>query len=307
MQPNPSLKTGILLLTSVCFLALGLLWPQFMATVKGQDTLATIISTKGTAEWVSRHNLKRLGPQKSQPLRINDSLTTGSDGEMVIRFKKGAEIRLLPSSFVTLIRKANATLLAVRRGEIEVIKEGQGRSVLISQGEQDQPLSEYRWRETDQALWIDPKTLDTIKTVETSVVPPEGSENSTSKTIELSLPPNPTELLAKPSTQSPSDIQDQVRRMISDRLERQKNHLFRCYSQLVQKDKKAKGRLNIRFSVNNSGKVEDAFVTQSEIKDPPFQACLVQIIKRTDFQAFHGQTVSTFLPLRFERDLHSLE
>jgi outer membrane biosynthesis protein TonB len=128
-----------------------------------------------------------------------------------------------------------------------------------------------------------------------------GNESSTPS---LSLTKDP---LAPISTKQAGDFQAQIRGMIADRVGRQKNHLFRCYTTLIQKQKNASGKLDVHFTVNNLGKVEDPMIVKTEIMDKKFEKCLLQVIQRTDFQPFQGQKVSTFLPLRFEKNLNPIE
>jgi TonB family protein len=312
------------------FLTIGLAiyWPQYFVSLKmGQaGVLATVFSSRGSNEWISKKSLTHQKPQKSLSLRMNESLATGTDGVMVLKFKQGAEIRLLPSSFITLIRKANSTLIALRKGEIEVIREGEPNSVLISQGGQDRPLQDYHTTSVDASLWIDAQTLDTVKSVtpinsssESIHVSLEGEGSAPTPALDRSTIQSPvsesmgssinlsSDPLSSISTKQVKNFESQIRSMISDRISRQKNHLFRCYSTLVQqanaKSEAPQGKINLHFSVNNQGKVEDLLVLNSEIKDPKFQTCLIQVIKRTDFQPFQGQKVSTLLPLRFDKNL----
>ncbi len=318
-------------------LGLGLYWPKYYSSLKQEGVLATIISSKGTNEWVSRRSLKSLSPQKSNQIKINESLATGTDGEMVLRFKKGAEIRLLPSSFITLTRKANATLLALRRGDIEVIREGESNSVMVSHKGQDKSLQEFLTKTEPDLLLIDPQSLDTIKTVTTNTTPTtlvnsndlsssynanamgSSSTNPTTVTIASPDPATPASdsplslskgLLTPVTEQDVKDFQAQVRAMISDRVSRQKNHFYRCYTTLIQKKSskkldpnKLEGVVELHFTVNSYGKVEDSLITQSEIKDKNFQSCLLQVIKRTDFQPFRGPSISTLLPFQFDKNL----
>lgn len=296
----------LLLTASVGVLVGGYFWPQLYSSFKQSTAIATVVYSKGSTQWISRQNLKTLRPIKQQSIKMNDSLATGSDGEMVLHFKKGAEIKLLPSSFVTLVRKANSTLLSLRRGEIEILREGESDSVLVSQDGQDVPLQQYAPSNNQAEMWIDPQALDTVKIVES-----QKSELSTTEGMATEITGAPISLaktpLAPVSNQEQKQFQDQIRAMIADRVGRQKNHLFRCYTSLIQKKKNSHGKLDLHFTVNNLGKVEDPLIVKSEIEDPKFQACLIQIIKRTDFQSFQGQKVSTFLPLRFEKNLNPIE
>ncbi len=297
----------LFIIASLGVLGISFYWPRFYTTFKQSNVLATVISSKGTTEWITRQSLSKRPLQKSLSIKMNESLATGSDGEMVLRFKRGAEIRLLPSSFVTVVRKANSTLLALRRGEIEVINEGEGDSVLVSQKGLDRPLREYESPTTLETLWIDPQSLDTVKIVETSAQVAsaiEGSNSEINPNSPITLSKDP---LAPISEKQSQDFQSQIRSMIADRISRQKNHLFRCYSTLIQKKKAAHGKLDLHFTVNNIGKVEDLMIVKTEIQDKKFEGCLLQIIKRTDFQPFQGQKVSTFLPLRFEKNLNPTE
>lgn len=320
IHPVHNLSMRYFLLGGLLMFGLAVFWPKYFVSFKTKpaDVLATVVSSKGSNEWISKKALSHNKPQKALALRMNESLATGTDGEMVVRFRRGAEIRLLPSSFITLIRKANSTLIALRKGEIEVMREGEPNSVLISQGGKDKPLQDYLVPSSfDSTMWIDTQSLDTIKSVTTvtptspisvsleghETAPPPEAPTKRSLSPSLAYAKDP---LASLSPKNVKDFEGQIRSMISDRISRQKNHLFRCYSSLIQKKQNndtPQGKINLHFTVNNLGKVEDLMVLNSEIKDQKFQSCLTQVIKRTDFQPFHGQKVSTLLPLRFDKDL----
>ena len=307
-------------------------WPNFFNfyTFKANEKqiLATVVSQKGTTEWISRKTIQNLVPKKSSKLKMNESLSTGSDGEIVLRFKKGAEIRILPSSFVTLIRKANSTLLALRRGDVEVIEEGEQRSVLISFKGLEQPLKNYYQKVSDKTLFIDPQNLDSIKSVELSKnnsLPQTQTNDSKSDSVPQSTlssliegstltqsqelvpkllnTPNSEATLTSIDSIKMADYQTQIRSMISERIGKQKNHLFRCYSSLIQKNKTLQGKLDLHFKVSSLGKVEEALIVKNDLRDKKFESCLIQVIMRTEFIPFKGPTVSTFLPLRFEKNL----
>lgn len=303
MSENQSSKTWIFVLAGSATLCFSLYWPHLYNSMKTTNSLATIVSAKGTTEWISRQSLKKQKTKKALTIALNESLSTGTDGEMVLRFKKGAEIKLLPSTFVTLIRKANATLVAIRRGDIEVIKEGEANSVMVAQEGQDRSLREYQSKDSENNLVIDPQTLETVKMVDTDL--PTGNESSNKPDLAANASSllNPMAL----SDKSNKDLQAQIRKMIADRIGSQKNHLFRCYSTLIQKQKTAHGRLDVHFTVANTGKIKEPTIVSSEINDPKFQKCLLQIIQRTDFQPFEGQSVSTLLPLRFEKNLNTVQ
>ena len=306
MQRNQN--SWLMIILSLTFLGIGYYWPKFYSRLRPNNSLATVISFKGTTEWISKRSVRKLSIEKSLSIQINESLATGTDGELVLHFKKGAEIKLLPSTFITLIRKANSTLIALRRGEIEVIQEGEQDSVLISQNGTDKNLQDYQSQNIQEELWINPQSLDTIKTVETNPTIHSEVEGLKIDSSGFESPVLSTkELLGPISVKKNQTTQAHIRSMISDRIARQKNHLFRCYSTLIQKKKMARGKLELHFTVNNFGKVEDPLIVKSEIKDPIFEKCLLQIISRTDFQSFHGQKISTFLPLRFEKNLSSIE
>jgi TonB family protein len=302
MSENQSSKTWIFVLAGAAVLCFSIYWPSFFTSIRPVYSLATVVSSKGTTEWISRHSLKKQKPKKSLSVALNESLATGSDGEMVLRFKKGAEIKLLPNTFVTLIKKANATLIAVRHGDIEVIKEGEARSVLVAQEGQDHALGDYQTKEANDTLMIDTQTLDTVKTVETNAL-----ENNPASNASEPLRENAVPTVKSISQKATKDMQAQIRKMIADRMGTQKNHLFRCYTSLIQKEKTAHGRVDVHFSVSNQGKLKDPTIVSSDIKDPKFEKCLLQIIKRTDFQPFEGPSVSTLLPLRFEKNLNTVQ
>ncbi|MEY4616964.1 MAG: hypothetical protein RJB66_1924 [Pseudomonadota bacterium] len=302
MGENQSSKTWFFVLSGLAVFCLGFFWPSLFTSLKPASPLAIVVSSKGTTEWISRQSIQKAKPKKSLSLSLNESLATGTDGELIVRFKKGAEIKLLPSTFITLIKKANATLIAIRRGSLEVIKEGEAGSIFVAQNGRDHTMRDYQPQQIEESLEIDSQSLSANRAVDTtdsdsaeSAIPKETASKIQSESLMGSI------------EKANKDAQHQVRKMIADRIGAKKNHLFRCYSNLIQKQKKAHGRLDVHFVVNNQGKIKDPTIINAEIKDPKFQKCLVQIIQRTEFQPFEGQSVSTLLPLRFEKNLNTVQ
>lgn len=300
----------ILLVASLLTLGCGFYWPTFFSKLKSRHSQALILSSKGTSEHITRGQKKSLLPRSaSQPLALNESLSTGMDGEILLQFKSGARVRILPNSLITLLRKTNTPMIAVRRGELEVVDEGLSRSVLVSQDGKESSLSDYRFKDNSQELWIDPRSLDTVKMAPTERAY-SSPFNSNSVEGNANLAPSEGERITftntplEPLTEEKiKGFESQIRAMITDQISKQKTPMYRCYSRLLQKRPNTEGALELNFKVNGYGKVVNSMIIKNDMKEKDFERCIVEIVKRAKFKPFQGEPVSAFLPLRFQKNI----
>ena len=108
------------------------------------------------------------------------------------------------------------------------------------------------------------------------------------------------EIQAKPGNdrERPTD-QPLTRTEIQTAIGAQKNLFDNCYAAYLRKNLKASGRVQVAFSVNANGKVDEAKIHQSAIKDSTFEGCILQSFKRTYFRPFKGKTKKVIFPLNF--------
>lgn len=289
-------RTSIILLV-VALLVLGtsFFWPHLWLKLQNKNILATVIQLHGQAEKISIHNTSPKIIKKNSTIQALESLIIGSNSTLTIRFQEGAEIKLLPGTLVNFSGKAKNPQMNIKKGKLEVVSISAHEKLWISQNGRTTKAQNYKAvDDNDEALEINPILNQTDIQADTNISTSiEGGETA---------PENITSAIAN-IKQEPknNDEHSQIRLMISDRLARQKTRIYRCYSQLLQKQSDASGKLAVHFTVNNLGKVEDAEMASTQFKNDDFHKCLLNVVKRTNFLPFDGNTMATLLPLKFEK------
>ncbi|MES3037147.1 MAG: AgmX/PglI C-terminal domain-containing protein [Bdellovibrionota bacterium] len=87
---------------------------------------------------------------------------------------------------------------------------------------------------------------------------------------------------------------------IQNTLRRSQPLFFRCYTQLLQRSPKAKGQVDLVFTIQSSGKISQPQISGSQLRDDPFRRCLTDVVSRIEFPRFDGRSVSAVFPLKFE-------
>jgi hypothetical protein len=293
-------RTSILLLSLALFiLGASFFWPQLWQLSQNKNAIARVTQIRGQAEKVSIH---KAGPETIKKNSIVQNLETiivGNNSDLTVRFYDGAEIKILSGSLINFSGKPKNPQLNIKKGKLEVISINTTEKLWISENGRTLKAQNYKATHTqDQTLEINPEIKHSdIQTADPSFGGIEGGGIG-GKIANATL-----DVGANKSSSLKNDEQNQIRLMISDRLARQKIRIYRCYSQLLQKKPEAKGKLALHFTVTNLGKVEEAEMTSSQFTDENFHKCLVEVIKRTDFMPFKGNTMATLLPLKFEKTL----
>lgn len=291
-------RASLLLLTLALFiLGTSFFWPRLWQITQNKNAVATVTQIRGQAEKVSIH---KSGPEiikKNSIIQNLETLIVGSNSDVIVKFQEGAEIKILPGSLIHFSGKPKNPQMNIKKGKLEIVSLSTNDKLWISENGRTLKAQNYKNTTTqDQTLEINPElTQGEIQTDSNAFNSIEGGgiggkiAEATQEMGHLTPPPGK------------NDEQNQIRLMISDRLARQKTRIYRCYSQLIQKKPEAKGKLAVHFTVNNLGKVEDAEMTSSQFSDENFHKCLIEVVKRTDFLPFNGNTMATLLPLKFEK------
>lgn len=221
--------------------------------------------------FVLRKNLTQKEQLKSRTsLYVLDSVETAADGDATLEFDSAFRIRILENSLITMDQEGEHTVLIVKRGDVQVENFGREGTVYISQ-------EGSRWEATDYETVYRKKVA-------------EGSTDSTpslDSTIKATATP-------PPSTESLTAS------FIEDTLKLQRNSFFKCYTQLLQKTPGVVGQASVNFTISPSGKVTQASIASSSLQDADFKKCLLEAVKRVEFQPFEGGNISTIFPLKFE-------
>lgn len=237
----------------------------------GAKMLARVELNIGKA-FVLRKNLTQKDQLKTRTsLYSLDSVETAADGDATLEFDSAYRIRVLENSLITVDQEGEHTVLIIKRGDVQVENFGREGTVYISQ-------EGSRWEATDY------ETVYRKKVAEggTDSVP---SPDSAPKATTTTPPPSTDSLTAS---------------FIEDTLKLQRNSFFKCYTQLLQKTPGVVGQASVNFTISPSGKVIQASIASSNLQDADFKKCLLEAVKRIEFQPFDGGNISTVFPLRFE-------
>jgi|GEM_PF-3779231 len=204
--------------------------------------------------------------QTREIARPGDSISTAEDAEAKLQLHDGSELRILENSQILMEESLGKMLIVIKRGNIRVDEIQTRDQISISKNGQRVLAESY----------------------ETS---PVFSEPTLPDKEQISA-------VGRLQRKPPSEKE------ISEQFQKQKTALFKCYGQLLQKDPKAKGEINLSFMIQETGKTSNLMVQPageaSTLKDSGFEKCLSDVVSRIQFESFNGSPVSAIYPLSFE-------
>lgn len=230
-------------------------------------TLATITALSGSALYFDNtSSTKSLTTQAGQTLHHLDQVETASDGSVVIRLNTGDIIELGKLSRLQIETLADQSiLLSVLNGRL-----------YVQQSEKD---SSAKIRQHSRVLGINELNKENF------VIALQEDRPSTNN-----LPTNTT---------PPADDNSSFAQKIQEVMEKQKYWLDKCYSTFLKKSPHGSGEVQVLFSLDHSGKVEDARVKSSTINDETMENCVLQIVKRASFAELEGESHRFIFPFQF--------
>lgn len=248
-------------------------------------TLARVESRLGEALLDRRGQVQKLSER--QILQRLDQIETQSESEVLLTFANGEEVRLLENSLALLDFEAGRPVVILKAGDVWVEKaKDDDSSALISRQGIRRSLTEdfQEKRRRSQQSASDNSELGQTPGPQAAVPPPR-----------------PLEALPTSNLQpAPTRLESLTADYIQDTLRSQRNLFFRCYTQLLQKSPGLRGDASLAFTIEKNGRVRQAEVSSSSLRDPAFQSCLSEAMKRVEFKSFAGEPVSALFPLKFE-------
>lgn len=198
-----------------------------------------------------------------------DSVETGPDGDATMEFDSAYRIRVQENSMITLDEESDRIVLIIKRGDVQVENYGREGSVFVSR-------DGVRWNATDYEM------------------------NYKKQAPPSSLPELAPTDTASGSTSNSVKVEGLTADHIQDTLKTYRPSFFKCYTQLLQKTPGVVGQASLSFTIERTGRVNQAEVASSSINDADFKKCLLEAVRRVEFKSFSGDPVSTVFPLRFE-------
>lgn len=196
-----------------------------------------------------------------------DSVETLESGEAILSFDSAYRIHISNNTLVTLEKiddqEAFHILLIVKRGEIRVENFGREGELFIAKNGERISATDYNGSQLAR-------------------VPVE--------------PPQPNQAFSNPIPADQGLAEEEITTVMNNH----RTSFFKCYTQLLQQDPTAKGRVSLNFTIENNGKLSVSEVTASELNNEDFKKCLLQVLRRIEFRSFEGPPISTLFPLKFE-------
>jgi len=252
------------------FLALGILF-LFFAFYLGKSEnpfsrsqLAKVSRFTGQVDLMNYGMTKRQKVEKTESVQNLDSIQTDDIGEAHLFLETGQEVRILPSSFVTIEKIENKPdqlqiLLLIKAGDISIKKLGREDSLFI--GKNGKRIA---------------------------------SENYTES--ELSQAPVQTHALESTDASHSQGLSEEE---ITSTLSQHRTQFFKCFTRLLQQNPKIRGGASLTFTIENNGHPSSLDVA-TDFGDESFKSCLLEVMNRIEFKPFQGSPISTVFPLKFE-------
>lgn len=256
----------ILLGLSVIFLGLAFYFSKVSSFFLSTGEIATLSEAHGKVELATQGSNKKKSILKNEKVRVRslDVISTSSESDTLISFDNKFQVRLFEDSEVLVDQ-----VLADREENKIVLLIRKGDVQIENFGESDKLVVSKdgkRMSAKDYEFQFKRTAVNQLKINSNNV---EADESLSSEQIERTL-------------------------------KAQQNEFYRCYLKVLQKMPGVTGSASLTFQIESSGKVTQPQVSAININDVDFKACLLEILKRTQFKNFNGPSISTVFPLRFE-------
>lgn len=129
----------------------------------GLSPLASAEEIRGTVYGLRKNSNKREKLVRSWSISSLDSMETGGDGEFLMKFETGFEVRVLDSTLLTLDKEEDRVILIIKRGDVHIVKFGaDGKLVISKEGRRFlAPEYELQYKNSKSALQLkSPQTGD---------------------------------------------------------------------------------------------------------------------------------------------------
>lgn len=87
---------------------------------------------------------------------------------------------------------------------------------------------------------------------------------------------------------------------IDETISRRQFQLQKCWLSRVRTSVAQKGRVVVQIEISARGKVKNAQITDSDLKDEVLHKCVLDVMNRISFRPFKGPEISLSYPLQFE-------
>jgi hypothetical protein len=235
--------------------------------IAGGRRVGRVSRETGTVSIIRNGYTQKAKVSRHLPVYSLDSIETNDTGEALLSLESLHQVKILDSSLVTLESEESGTSTHI----VLIIKKGEIR---------------LEGRGRDGELFI-AKNGERIPAENYSYSDLSSSPTASGPTMDL--PKNSTSL-----------SEEEIAGVMAS----QASLFRRCYTQLLQKDEKAQGTVNLYFTIENSGKLIDTNLDGTSLLKgkygEDFKKCLLDVMTRISFRTFGGMQISTRYPLKFE-------
>lgn len=223
---------------------------------------------------------------KTKEFSVDTQIATDFNSEAGLEFRNGSEV-LLESETTVFVgaedKIKDSIQLTIQRGQIRVVKEGPSQALWITQNGKTQKAADYRPQ------------------MEEMIVDLNSGENLPALIEEKTASPESAQKAEAPPALDEKTVGSKLDNAgIRTVLGRNRNLFFRCYTQFLQKSNPSNLRVELSFTIQNTGETTDAKVSFASVEDESFNRCLTEALGRITFPPFTGSPISTLFPLRFE-------
>jgi TonB family protein len=256
-----------------------------------------IVLAEGSVRLIHGPEIDLLGSPIATPIefRDGDRLQTSVDSRAVVVLNSQDEIEIPAGAAVQFQlwspADANSPIyVTVMLGHVDLKKPGvrgkayvvkDGRLYLPGQKPLQKPMALTVWRSAP----LDMHLADSGSTAT------EFTEDKSEPQVAANEPPMPTGMNNDPDTLSNEYIDQTI-----------VNHqalLQKCWLSRLKETAK-KGQIVVQFEIGKRGKVRDARVADSNLKDETLKSCVLSVFERLEFQPFKGADISLSYPINFE-------
>jgi hypothetical protein len=233
----------------------------------GLKVLARVIYNSGEVYVLHKNITEKETLKKSANLYYLDTVETGPNGDASFELNSGYRLRVLDNALITLDQEGEKAIFILKRGDVQIESFGRGSALMISKNGQRLSPSEYE-----------------------SILRKENPQNTFPEIAPVVADSPPT----------PASADSLSSEYIQETLKRQIPAFDKCYKQLLQRTPGVVGQVVMTFTIERSGKIASAGVTNSTISNAEFKRCLSEALRRIEFNSFRGDPITSTFPVSFE-------
>ena len=222
------------------------------------------------------------------PINSGDRLETGPGTTATLEFVDGSVIEVAPESRVQIEKDESLippqTTLQILVGQAKAIQTGSGRLILIAD-QQSHEIGAVELPETGP--------VHATESIATSPSSPMASSTTSTTTSTTLANASDTGGSGPEANSLPTEYIESV-------IRGQRSHISRCFSDLLRKSSRAHGRMDVSFTIENSGKPTRVHILGSTLADSTFNSCISGVFERLQFRTFQGESIIINYPLQFQ-------